>query len=162
MSPAVEPAECDRSRQRLQNADDAAKQRRLAGAVRADHREQRAGGDLAVEMMHRRMPVIAERDVAELQLRGHAHLIASQTMAHRAALTASRRAEPRSDRHAQDRPGRGLRRMRRRRAVAMGVAVVVVVAWSWRGNGREPWEICYIITLRSHVWARRRLAVFGP
>jgi hypothetical protein len=35
------------------------------------------------------MPVIAQRDIAELQLRGHAHLIASQTMAHSPALTAS-------------------------------------------------------------------------
>ena len=59
----VEPAEMDRSRQRLENAGESAKQRRLAGAVRPDHRQQRAGGDLAVEVMHRRMPVIAERDV---------------------------------------------------------------------------------------------------
>ena len=40
-------------------------------------------------MMHRRMPVIAERDVAELHLCGHAHLIASHTTAHSTALTAS-------------------------------------------------------------------------
>jgi hypothetical protein len=38
-------------------------------------------------MMHGRVPVVAERDVAELQLRGHAHLIASHTTAHRPALT---------------------------------------------------------------------------
>jgi hypothetical protein len=38
--------------------------------------------------MHRRMAVIAQRDVAELQLRGHAHLIASQTTTQRPALTA--------------------------------------------------------------------------
>jgi hypothetical protein len=35
------------------------------------------------------MPVVAQRDVTELQLRGHAHLIASHTIAHRAVLTAS-------------------------------------------------------------------------
>jgi len=35
------------------------------------------------------MPVVAERDVTELQLRGHAHLIASQTTTHITALTAS-------------------------------------------------------------------------
>jgi hypothetical protein len=39
--------------------------------------------------MHRRMPVIAQRDVTKLQLRGHAHLIASHTTAHNPALTAS-------------------------------------------------------------------------
>ena len=85
----VEPAEMDRSREGFQDAGEAAKQRRLAGTVRADHRHQRAGGDLAIEVMHRRMPVIAERDVLELDLRGHAHLIASHTTAHRAALTAA-------------------------------------------------------------------------
>ena len=47
------------------------------------------GGDLAIEVMHRRMAVIAERDVAEFDLRGHAHLIATSTTAHSAALTAS-------------------------------------------------------------------------
>jgi hypothetical protein len=40
-------------------------------------------------MMHRRMAIIAERDIAELQLRGHAHLIASHTAAHSTALTIS-------------------------------------------------------------------------
>jgi hypothetical protein len=39
--------------------------------------------------MHRRMPVVAQRDIAELQLRWHAHLIAIQTTAHRPALTAT-------------------------------------------------------------------------
>jgi len=67
---------------------DAPKQRRLAGAVRPDHRQQRAGGNLAIKVMHRRMAVIAQRDIAKLQLRRHAHLIASQTTAHSAALTA--------------------------------------------------------------------------
>jgi hypothetical protein len=28
-------------------------------------------------VMHRRMPVVAQRDIAELQLGGHAHLISS-------------------------------------------------------------------------------------
>jgi hypothetical protein len=39
--------------------------------------------------MHRRMPVIAQRDVAELHLRGHAHLIDIKTTAHRTALAAT-------------------------------------------------------------------------
>ena len=62
----IEAAEIDRPRERLQDAGEPAKQRRLAGAVRTDHRQQRAGGDLAIEVMHRRMPVVAQRDVAEL------------------------------------------------------------------------------------------------
>ena len=43
-----------------------AEQRRLAGAVRTDYGQQRAGGDLAIEVVHRRVPVVAERDIAEL------------------------------------------------------------------------------------------------
>ena len=54
-----------------------------------DHGEQRTGGNFAREMMHGRMPVVAERDVAKGDLRRHAHLIASQTMPHSAALTAT-------------------------------------------------------------------------
>src|SRR5215208_799603 len=68
---------------------DPAKQRRLAGAVRPDHRQQRASRNLAIEVMHRRMPVIAERNVVEFELRRHAHLIATSTTAHSTALTAS-------------------------------------------------------------------------
>ena len=86
----VEAAERDRARQRLEDADQAAKQRRLAGAVRADHGEQRAGCDFAGEMMHRRVAVIAERDVAEIAIcAAMAHLIASHTTAQSPALTAS-------------------------------------------------------------------------
>ena len=77
------------ARQWFQDADDAAKQRGLAGTIGPDNGEQRARSDLARKMMHRRVPVIAQRDVFELQRRGHAHLIASQTMAQRQALTAS-------------------------------------------------------------------------
>src|SRR5207253_4970366 len=84
-----EAAERDRAGQRLEDARDAAEQRRLAGTVRADHSEQAACGNLAIEMMHGRVAVIAQRDVAELDLGGHAHLIASHTMAHRPALTAA-------------------------------------------------------------------------
>src|ERR1700732_4959718 len=40
-------------------------------------------------MMHRRMPVVAERDIAEFDLRDHTHLIASHTAAHSTALTAT-------------------------------------------------------------------------
>jgi hypothetical protein len=40
-------------------------------------------------MMHRRVAIIAKGNVAELQSRGHAHLIATRTMAQRPQLTAS-------------------------------------------------------------------------
>src|SRR5215208_1758193 len=86
---AIQPAGCDGARQRFQEPDDAAKQRRFAGAVGADDGEQRAGRDLAREVMYCRMPVVAQREVAELQRRGHAHLIASNTITQRQALTAS-------------------------------------------------------------------------
>ena len=87
--PDIETAKQDGARKRLEDADDPSKQRRFAGAVRADHRDKGAGGDRPVEVVHRRMPVIAQRDVPELHLRGHAHLIASHTTAQRPALTAS-------------------------------------------------------------------------
>ena len=61
----------DPAGERLDDADHALEQRRLAGAVRADHGGQRAGPHRAVEMMHGRMAVVAERQIAELQLRGH-------------------------------------------------------------------------------------------
>ena len=86
--PDIEIARYDRARQRRENADDAAKQRGFAGAVRPDDGEQGTGGDLAGEVVHRRVPVVTQRDVLELQLRRHAHLIASHTAAHRPALTA--------------------------------------------------------------------------
>ena len=98
------------------------------------------------------MAVVAQRDVAEFDLRRHAHLIATSTTAHSPALTASAAAKPREHRHAQDRPRRGLRRMRRRRAMAMGVAVVVgVVVGMVVSHGRM---LYYNIT-EVHAWAGR-------
>ena len=71
MSCAPHAVALDPPGERLEHADHALEQRRLAGAVGADHRGQRAALDRAVEMMHRRVAVIAEREIAELQLRGH-------------------------------------------------------------------------------------------
>src|SRR5256885_3769920 len=51
----------DRARQRRENAHDAAKQRGVAGAVRPDDCEHGTGGDLASEVVHRRVPVIPPR-----------------------------------------------------------------------------------------------------
>src|SRR5262249_5441319 len=67
----IEAVERDRARQRLEDADQAAKQRRLAGAVRSDHRQQSAACHLAGQGMHRRMAVVTESNVVELQLRRH-------------------------------------------------------------------------------------------
>src|SRR3954451_17920471 len=78
----------DAAVERLEDADDATQQRRLAGAVRADHGDQRAGRDLAAEVVHRRMPVIAECDVVEVHGR-HGYLIASKTTPQSTAHTAS-------------------------------------------------------------------------
>ena len=64
-------AELDAAGERLDRADDALEQGRLAGAVRADHRDQRTGIDRAVEMMHGRVPVVAQRQIAEFQRGGH-------------------------------------------------------------------------------------------
>ena len=55
----------DGAAERLQHAHDALHQRRLARAVRPDDRRQRAAVEGAVEMVHRRMPVIAERQIVE-------------------------------------------------------------------------------------------------
>jgi hypothetical protein len=86
-------------------------------------------------MMHGRMPVIAERDIGKLKLRGHGSPHRKQDGGPQHNADAERGTKPRHDRHAQDRPGRDLRRMRRSRAVAMGVAVamsvvMMVVVWN--------------------------------
>src|SRR5262249_59451744 len=56
-----------------------------AGAVGADHREQRALGDLAVEMMHCRMALVAEREVREAQRCRHD--VAQCTAVHSSAIS---------------------------------------------------------------------------
>src|SRR6185312_12128919 len=87
--PDIEAAQINRSGKRLEDTGEPAKQRRLAGAVRSNHGQQRAGGNLAVEVMHSRVPVIAQCDVVEFDLRRHAYLIATSTTAQRPALTSS-------------------------------------------------------------------------
>src|SRR5262249_55008572 len=67
----AQAATLDAAGERLEHTDDALEQRRLAGPIRADHRDQRSGLDRAIEMVHGRMPLVAERNVAELQRRGH-------------------------------------------------------------------------------------------
>ena len=51
----------DAACQRFDHADDALEQRRLARPIRADHGHQRAALDRPVEVVHRRMPVVAKR-----------------------------------------------------------------------------------------------------
>jgi hypothetical protein len=85
MSRARCAAQVDAAGERLEHSDDALEQRRLAGAVRADHGHQRALLHRAVQMMHRRVAVIAERQVSELECRAHA--IAQNTAPHSTAIT---------------------------------------------------------------------------
>ena len=66
---AIDFITLDRARERLERAGDCLEQGRLAGAVGADHREQRAVIHDSVEMMHRRMAVIAQREILQSQLR---------------------------------------------------------------------------------------------
>jgi hypothetical protein len=87
-------AALDAARQRLDQADDAFEQRRLACSVRTDDRDQRAGFDRAVEMMHGRMPVIAEREVAELQRRRHRFIPSSPRPPPPTAARSRRRRPP--------------------------------------------------------------------
>ncbi len=75
----------DRAGQRLDDADHALEQRRLAGAVRADHRGERARRDLAAQVMHRRMAVVAERQILKSEL--CVHRMAQNTTAQRIAIT---------------------------------------------------------------------------
>src|SRR6266478_2302608 len=105
-------------------------------------------------MMHRRMAIIAQRDIAELDLRGHAHLIASHTTAHRPALTASA---------APSREMTGMRRIDQGAACAgCGEAGLWECActwpwgwlWSWLWASGETIRECYIITLQ--VSTKRR------
>src|SRR5690348_12276621 len=77
-------------------------------------------------MMHRRMAVIAEGDVAKVDLRGHASPHRQPDHGPQAGADRSRGGKPRHDGHAQDRPGRSLRRMRRGRTMAVGVTMMMM------------------------------------
>jgi hypothetical protein len=85
------------------------------------------------------MPVIAQRDIAELQLRGHAHLIDINTTAHNPALTASA---------APKRASSVMRRIDQGAGCAgCGDAGPWLWAWAWscpRLWGCE-WAISYVI-----------------
>jgi hypothetical protein len=92
----IEPVALDRAGERLDRADHALEQSRLAGAVRPDDRNQRAAPDGAAQMMHRRMAFVAERQIVESQFSHRsldqcvAQKNAVQISAIRAAATASR------------------------------------------------------------------------
>ena len=68
-----EAEEVDRAVERLDLAHQAFEQRRLAGAVRTDKREQLALRHLARHVMHGGMAVIAEGQIAKLDGGGVAH-----------------------------------------------------------------------------------------
>ncbi|MEY9729520.1 hypothetical protein ABIA07_005421 [Bradyrhizobium yuanmingense] len=86
----------------------------------ADHRNQRARRNLSAEMMHGRVPVIAEREIVKVQ-RCHRHLIASKTMPHSTAQTASAAAR---------RPAMVMRRIDQGAAWA-GCGEVASWTWAW-------------------------------
>jgi hypothetical protein len=69
---APEANQFDSSLHRSQFADNALEQCRLPGAVGADHGQQASGGNFAPEMVNRRMPVVAERQVIESDNRQNA------------------------------------------------------------------------------------------
>src|SRR5262249_6850369 len=73
----AQPAQVDPAGERRQDADDAFEQGRLAGAIRTDDGHERATLDRAVEVVHGRMTVVAERQIAELKLRAHVSFIQS-------------------------------------------------------------------------------------
>src|SRR5690349_24527194 len=78
--------------------------------------------------MHRRVAVIAEGNVVELQLRGHRLPHRHQNHRPERGADGERGTQSCGNRHAQDGPGRDLRRMRRGRPVSVPVAVAMVVA----------------------------------
>jgi hypothetical protein len=57
----------DAALQRSQFAGNALEQRRFAGAVGADDGQQAAGGNLAVQVVNRRMAIVAQRQIVEAQ-----------------------------------------------------------------------------------------------
>ena len=71
------PAASMRPRLRRVQAGEGAQQGGLAGAVRPDHGGQAAGREAAGEVMHRRPPVVADRQVAQADL-GRAHARSAQ------------------------------------------------------------------------------------
>src|SRR4029079_11545334 len=98
--------------QRLDLAEDAFEQGRLAGAVRPDNGEQRSPPDFAGDVTHRRMAVVAERQVAKNEDGRrilHGHLNAHSTAPHSrtdATATIANRAGTDS-RNIERRPGDG-------------------------------------------------------
>ena len=70
---AVDAVQPHAPRQGAEEADNALGERRLAATVRPDDREERAPPDFTVQMVHGRMPVVAERQVLERYDRRHSN-----------------------------------------------------------------------------------------
>ena len=97
--------------------------------------------------MHRRVAVIAERDVAEFCLE---YCLARHGSPHRkpydgpeADADGERGGKPRDSRHAQDRPRRALRRMRGGRAMTVTVVVGVAMMMMAVGVGGKHLTMLY-------------------
>src|SRR4029453_5362635 len=91
--------ERDAAAERPKLAGDALEQRRFTGAVRTDDGKERTRLNFAGDVMHGRMPVVAERRVVEGDrgaFRGHAHLKAQSTapQSNADAAAAKRRRAP--------------------------------------------------------------------
>ncbi len=76
----------DAAVERLQLADDALEQRRFARAVRPDQRQHVALPDHPLDMVHGRMPVVAEREILKgdgrTSMRDHTHASAHTIKSH--------------------------------------------------------------------------------
>ena len=99
----VEAKALDRAAERRERAGDALGERRFAGPVRPDDGDEAARVNLEVEVMHRRVPVVAERQVAAGQRQAHrsAQTTPPQIAATSVAAMASR---PTSDRRSSENP----------------------------------------------------------
>jgi hypothetical protein len=63
---SLEPNKAEGTRKRLELPDDAPEQSGFAGAIRPDQREQIATGNLAGDVMHSRVPVVAEGQIMKV------------------------------------------------------------------------------------------------
>jgi hypothetical protein len=96
--------------ERRKRTGDALEQRRLAGAIGSHDRRQAAMGDLATEVMHRRVAVIAERQIVEADS-GHGrkhslHMITASVAAQTSTITPTARPSRfAADKRSSDQPG---------------------------------------------------------
>jgi hypothetical protein len=96
--------------------------------------------------MHGRMAVIAERDILEFDLLRHSSPRCQPDDRPEAGADRHGRQKPGSNGHAQDRPGRGLRRVRRRQSMTVRMPVVVAMSVMVMIGWNHPAMLYYNIT----------------